>query len=139
MKNTFELKKGKLVFEEDKIIISDNAKYLKKSRLFSSVLLIALGVFNLMSFFKHSDLHTQWTGSLVGVFGVIFLVSAILVNDQSEIYLKDVKSMKVKRFLFMEFFVIKLTNNKTRQVAGIYNAERLEEYIATISLPNKFV
>jgi len=133
MKNTFELKKGKLVFEEDKIIISDNAKYLKKSRLFSSVLLIALGVFNLMSFFKHSDLHTQWTGSLVGVFGVIFLVSAILVNDQSEIYLKDVKSMKVKRFLF------KLTNNKTRQVAGIYNAERLEEYIATISLPNKFV
>lgn len=139
MKNTFELKKGKLVFEEDKIIISDNAKYLKKSRLFSSVLLIALGVFNLMSFFKHSDLHTQWTGLLVGVFGVIFLVSAILVNDQSEIYLKDVKSMKVKRFLFMEFFVIKLTNNKTRQVAGIYNAERLEEYIATISLPNKFV
>jgi len=66
--------------------------------------------------------------------GVMILISTLLTNAQSEIYLKDVKSMKVKRILFREYFVIKLTNNKTRQVAGIYNAERLEEYIATISL-----
>lgn len=138
MNNIFELKKGRLVFEEDKIVISDNAKYLKRSRLFSSALLIVLGLFHLISFFKHNDLHTQWTGLVVGVFGVIFLVSAILMNDQREILLTEVKSMKVRRILFREFLVIKLTNNKSRQVAGIYNAERLEEYIATIPHLNRF-
>jgi hypothetical protein len=139
MNNTFELKKGKLVFEEDKILITDSARYLKRSRLFSSIFLILLGLFNLMNFIKHNDLHAQWTGTLIGIFGVIFLVTALLMNAESEIFLKDVKSMKVKRIFFREYFVIKLANNKTRQVAGIYNAERLEEYIATISLPDKLV
>ena len=139
MNNTFELKKGKLVFEEDRIIISDNASYLKRTRLFSSVALILLGLFNLMNFIKHNDLHAQWTGLLIGVFGVIFLVMALRMNAESEIYLKDVKSMKIRKIFFREYFVIKLTDNKTRQVAGIYNAERLEEYIATISLPNKLI
>jgi hypothetical protein len=139
MNNTFELRKGKLVFEEDKIVITDNAKYLKKSKLFSSIFLILMGLFDLMNFIRHNDLHMRWTGLLIGVLGVMVLISTLLTNAQSEIYLKDVKSMKVKRILFREYFVIKLANNRTRQVAGIYNAERLEEYIATISLPNKLV
>ena len=134
MNNTFELRKGKIVFEEDKIIIADNAKYMKMSRLFSSIILIGFGIFNLMNFIKYHDLHAQWTGLLIGVLGVIFLVMALRINAESEIYLKDVKSMKIRRIFFGEYFVIKLANNKTRQVTGIYNAERLEEYIATISI-----
>ncbi len=133
--NTFDLKKGKLVFEDDKIIISDNARYLKRSRIISSVFLIALGIFNLISFIKNSDVHARWSGISVGIFGLIFFVNGLLTNVEGEIYLKDVKSMKVRRFLFREYLLIKLANNKTRQVSGIYNAERLEEYIATISLP----
>ena len=133
--NTFELKKGKLVFEEDKILITDNARYLKRSRLLSSGILILFGLYNLMNFFKHNDIHAQWSGLLVGLFGLIFLVIALLMNAESEIYMKDVKSMKVRRIFFKEFLIIKLTNNRTRQVAGIYNAERLEEFLKTISLP----
>src|SRR5512133_562966 len=125
MNNTFELKKGKLVFEEDKILITDNARYLKRSRLLSSGILILLGLYNLMNFFKHNDIHAQWSGLLVGLAGLIFLVIALLTNTESEIYLKDVKSLSVKRIFFKEYFVIKLGNNRTRQVAGIYNAERL--------------
>lgn len=135
MNNTFELKKGKLVFEEDKILITDNARYLKRSRLISSGLLILFGLYNLMNFLKYNDIHAQWSGLLVGIFGLIFLVIALLTNAESEIILKDVKSMKVSRIFFKEYLVIKLANNRTRQVAGIYNAERLEEYIKTISLP----
>jgi len=134
MNNTFELKKGKLVFEEDKIVISDNARYLKRSRLLSSGILILFGLYNLMNFLKHNDIHAQWSGLLVGIFGLIFLVIALLTNAQSEIYLKDVKTMKVRRIFFKEYLFIKLANNRTRQVAGIYNAERLEEYIKTIAL-----
>jgi len=135
MNNTFELKKGKIEFQEDKIIITDNARYLKRSRLLSSGILILFGLYNLMNFLKHNDIHAQWSGLLVGIAGLIFLVIAILMNAQSEIYLKDVKSMKVRRIFFKEYLVIKLANNRTRQVAGIYNAERLEEFIKTISLP----
>lgn len=135
MNNTFELKKGKIEFQEDKILITDNARYLKRSRLLSSGILILFGLYNLMNFLKHSDIHAQWSGLLVGIAGLIFLVVALLTNAESEIYLKDVKSMKVRRIFFKEYFVIKLANNGTRQVAGIYNAERLEEFIKTISLP----
>jgi len=135
MNNTFELKKGKIVFDEDKILITDNIRYLKRSRLLSSGILILFGLYNLMNFVKHNDIHAQWSGLLVGIAGLIFLVIALLINAQSEIYLKDVKSMKVKRIFFKEYLFIKLANNRTRRVAGIYNAERLEEYIKTISFP----
>ncbi len=135
MNNTFELKKGKIVFDQDKILITDNARNLKRSRLLSSCILILFGLYNLMNFFKHNDIHAQWSGISIGILGLIFLVIAILMNAQSEIYLKDVKSMKVRRIFFKDYFIIKLANNRSRQVAGIYNAERLEEYIKTISFP----
>lgn len=132
MNNTFELRKGKLVFEDDKIIITDNARYLKRSRLLSSSILFLFGIVNLMNYIKHNDMHAQWSGLLVGVAGLILFVTALLLNVQNEIYLKDVKSMKVRRIFFKEYLTIKLNNNKTRQVAGIYNAERLQEYIETV-------
>jgi hypothetical protein len=135
MDNTFELKKGKIVFEEDKIVITDNAKYLKRSRLFSSGLLFLLGLYNLMNFVKHNDTHELWTGLLIGIAGLVLIVTAVLTNVDNEIFLKDVKSMKVKRILFKDYFFIKLKNNRTRNVVGIYNAERLEEYLKTIPLP----
>jgi hypothetical protein len=135
MENTFELRRGKLVFEADKMTIKDNVAYLKRSRLFSAVFLMLLGIFNLWNYVKHNDLHNQWTGLLIGIFGLIFFVAGLRMNVQTEIYLRDVKSMRVRRFLNKEFFVIKLVNGQTRQVAGIYNAERLEEYIKTVSIP----
>jgi hypothetical protein len=134
MNNTFELKKGKLVFEEDKIIITDNARYLKRSRLLSSSILFHFGVYNLWIFFMHNDLHARWSGLLFTGLSVVYFVIALLSNVQNEIFLKDVKSIKISRIFFREFLIIKLVTNRTRQVTGIYNAERLEEYVKTISL-----
>ena len=135
MDNTFELKKGKLVFEEDKIVISDNAKSIRYSRLKTIAIFLILCIFNLTDYVKHDKIQVLWTGLIFGIGGIIMFVSFYLMDAQSEIYLKDVKSMKIRRIFFKEVLRIKLTNNKTRQVAGIYNAERLEEYIKTISLP----
>ena len=73
---------------------------------------------------------------VIGV-GLILIVLALLVNVQNEIDLTAVKSLTVKRIFFKELLLIKLNNNRSRQVAGIYNAERLETYIQTLSLPNK--
>jgi hypothetical protein len=131
MDNTFELKKGRLVFEEDKIIITDNARYQRRYRLFSAVILLSLGILYIVKYLKTGDMHSLRFVLIIGVAGLISFVIAFFSSDQSEIYLKDVKSMKIKRIFFKEFLQIKLTNNKTRQVAGIYNAERLQEYIET--------
>ena len=137
MKNTFELKKGSLVFEDDKIIVTDNASYQKRMRLISSGLLVVLGIFNLTKYFKIQDTQILLTGLLVIICGLFLIVSALRMSVQSEIYLKDVKSLKVRRVFFREFLYIKLTNNRTRQVAEIFNTDRLREYVETVSLPNR--
>ena len=136
MENTFELKKGKLVFEADKILISDDVKYQRRMRLISAIFLVGLGIFNIYNYIRTNDEHLLRSGILVGTIGLFFVINAFLVNVQSEIALTDVKSMKIRKIFFREFLVIKLNNVRSRQVAGIYNAERLEEYIKTISLPN---
>jgi hypothetical protein len=137
MKNTFELKKGSLVFEDDKITISDNASYQKRMRLISSGLLVVMGGYNLTKYFETGRTEILFTGSLLLITGLILVISALRMNVQSEILLTDVKSLKVKRVLFKEFLHIKLTSNRTRQVAEIFNADRLREFIETVALPNK--
>lgn len=137
MKNTFELKKGSLVFEDDKIVIADNASYQKRMRLISSGLLVVLGIFNLTKYFKIQDTQILLTGLLVTICGLFLIVSALRMSVQSEIYLKDVKSLKVRRVFFREFLYIKLMNNRTRQVAEIFNTDRLREYVETVSLSNR--
>lgn len=136
MSNTFELKAGKLVFEEDRIVISDKAKSLKYSRLISTTIFLLFSIFYLTEYVRHDKIHALWTSLIFGIPAIFMIVSSFLMDAQGEIYLKDVKSMKIKRLLFKEFLAIKLKNGRTRQVAGIYNTERLEEYIKTISLLN---
>lgn len=135
MTNTFELKKGKLVFEDDKIIITDDAKNRKRMRLLSAGILFCLGIFNFVNYFKTNDTPLLWNGIIVGTAAIILIVTALLVNVQSEINLNEVTSMKIKRFLNREYLIIKVANKRNRQVVGIFNAERLEEFIKTISLP----
>ena len=135
MNNIFELKTGKLVFEEDKIVITDNAKTFKYSRLFSIAIFLTLSFSNLTDYVRHDKIPALWTGLFLGIVGILMLVFFFLTDTQSEIYLKEVKSMKVRRIFFKEVLRIKLANNLTRQVSGIYNTERLEEYIKTLSPP----
>jgi hypothetical protein len=135
MNNSFELKKGKLVFEDDKIIITDDVKYRKRMRLISAILLFCLGVFNFINYFKTNDVAILFNGIIFGIGAILLIIAALLVNVQSEINLSEVTSMRIKRILFREYLVIKVANKGIRQVAGIYNAERLKEYINTISLP----
>ncbi len=137
MDNTFELKRGKLVFEQDKIVITDDAKRQKRARILSALFLLVMGAYEIYRFTQRSEDQFLRSGLMVIGVGLILIVLALLVNVQNEIDLKEVKSMKIKHIFFKELLLIKLKNNRTRQVAGIYNAERLETYIQTLSLPNK--
>ena len=137
MDNTFELKRGKLVFEQDKIVITDDAKRQKRARILSALFLLVMGAYEIYRYTQKSEYQFLRSGLMVIGVGLILIVLALLVNVQNEIDLKEVKSMKIKRIFFKELLLIKLKNNRTRQVVGIYNAERLETYIQTLSLPNK--
>ena len=137
MDNTFELKRGKLVFEQDKILIIDDAKRQKRARILSALFLLVMGAYEIYRYTQKSEDQFLRSGLMVIGVGLILIVLALLVNVQNEIDLKEVKSMKIKRIFFKEFLLIKLKNNRTRQVAGIYNAERLETYIQTIILPKQ--
>lgn len=133
MSNTFELKKGKLVFEEDKILITDHAGYLKRTRFFSIGILLLLAFARLMMYLKSGDMGSLQFALIFGTIGILILASEFFKSTQSEIYLKEVKSMKIKRSLFREYLVIKFAGNKTRVVTGIFNAERLAEFLAAMT------
>jgi hypothetical protein len=134
MNNTFELKKGKLVFEDDKIVITDNAKNEKRYRLFSSSIMLLLGLSFLMKFMKTGETSSLSFGLLIGAAGLVNLAFEYFKSFQSEILFKDVKSIRLNKVFFKEILFIKLNNNKTRRVNGIYNTERLVEYMKTISI-----
>jgi len=135
MNNTFELKKGTLVFETDKIVITDNARYEKRYRLISSSILIFFGLYELIKYLGKSEMFSFRFGLLMGASGLVNLAFEYFKSSQSEIFYKDVKSLKVNRIFSSDVLFIRMHNNKTRRVNGIYNAERLAEYIQSSSFP----
>ena len=131
MKQTFKLKKGDILFDNDKIIIKDDAK---KQKWYSS-LITGMGTMVLiLNFLKSYKTGTQfefWFELLFIVLGIPLLTILLLRSVRSEIALKDVKSMKIKQRFGNKYLDIKLNSNRLRRVNDLQNAEELEIYIAT--------
>jgi hypothetical protein len=144
MNSTFALKKGTLVFKEDKIVITDNARILRSIKLFLSAAMIILVLTSAIAYFTPGDQYEWWLGCFIGLTLFLALVVSPFTSVQGEIDLKEVQSLKMKRGLFGEYLAIKLTNNKTRRVNSIVDKEALREYLDSDSLakpvfePNTF-
>lgn len=135
MNNTFELKKGKLVFIGDKIIITDNARGRRRIILYLLGATIILGiVFGIGHFIKGEQFDTQ-LGFFTGFALFLALAATSYRSVQSEIYLHEVKSMQIKRSFSNEYLEIKFINNLNRIVVGIVDSNGLREFIETVSLP----
>ena len=132
--NQFELKKGKIVFEEDRIVIVDNARRQRNLRFFSSSMWIFFGTMSVLRYLKTGDQFLLWTGLIIGVGHLVIIVLNLFKSVQSEILLNEVKSMKIKKRAGNEFLDVKLKNNRTRRVTEIFNPDRLNEQIKTMSL-----
>ena len=133
-RNTFELKKGKIVFEENKIVILDKARSQRNFRLFGSAMWMVFGSLSVLRYLKTGDQFLLWTGLIIGIGHLVIFVLNLFKSVQSEISLKEVKSMKIKKRARNEFLDIKLTNHKTRRVTEIFNPDRLQQYIDTVQL-----
>jgi len=131
MGQTFRLLKGEILFDEDKIIIKDDAK---KQKWMLALLILLPSIYairTLLKSYQTGDQFDYWYGSILGLLGILFLAMVLLKSVRSEISLKEVESLKIKQRFSHKFLVIKLINNRLRQVDDIENEDALEQYIKT--------
>jgi hypothetical protein len=131
-RQSFKLTKGEIIFEEDKIIIKDDAK--KQKWLSSISPFMGIMILTLLSLksYNTGEQFQFWFGFIFILLGILLLTILLLRSVKSEISLNDVKSMRIKQGLFSNNFLdIKLVNNRLRRVIDIKNAKELEKYIAT--------
>ena len=131
MSQTFNLLKGEILFDEDKIIIKDDAK---KQKWMTAFLILLPSIYAIRIFVKSyqtGDQFDYWYGSILGLLGILFLTWVLLKSVRSEILLNEVESMKIKQRFRNKILVIKLKNNRRRQVDDMENADALEQYIKT--------
>ena len=131
MKQTFKLKKGEILLDENKIWIKDDAK--KQKWILTAILCLGTiyGFLTFLNYYKTGDKFDFWFGLLIGVLDILILTIWLLRSVRSEIYLSEVKSMKIKQRFNNKFLGIRLNTNRPRRVFRVDNASELEEYIET--------
>lgn len=135
MDNIFELKNGKITFEPDKIIIEDDAVYNRRMRFLSLGMLFLAAIVFSWDYLKSGNVNSLYLPVTFTLMGVIAFLSEFFRTTQKEILLEEVKSIKIMRkFMFRKSLLIRLKNRKTREVEGIFNLERLLDFIKTIQL-----
>jgi hypothetical protein len=129
MAQTFKLKKGEILFEKDKIIISDKAKTQRNMTLSSSVIWMCLGIVNLYEFEQSSGefFHSFW--AVLTILNFLIFIVTLSRSTKSLILLDEVKSIKVKQRFRNKMLDIKLKNNQLRRVIQVEETEELQKYI----------
>ncbi|MEI6568746.1 MAG: hypothetical protein WCR20_18840 [Verrucomicrobiota bacterium] len=131
MKLTFKLKVGEILFDEDKIIIKDDAK---KQKWYGS-LITGMGTMILILFllksYKTGSAFEFWFELIFILVGIPVLTILFFRSVKSEISFSEVKSMKVRRRNGNKFLDINLKNHRLRRVIRVDNETELKEYIET--------
>ncbi len=131
MKQIFRLKRGKITFENGKIIIEDN-HYMKilKFILLTSVVILFYSIFINISKLKQLGEEINLIYWLViTATNIIILVFVLLWSTKSSILLADIKHIKLKRIFNNTTLYIRLKNYQTRQVMQLQDIDTLKEYI----------
>lgn len=131
MKQTFKLKKGEILFDDDKIIITDDAR---KQKWIVSLMILLPAIYAILTFlksYKTGDQFDFWYGLLLSFLCIPALTLLLLRSVRSEISLSDVKSIRIKQRFRNIFLDIKLTSNRLRRVSEITDSMELEKFIKT--------
>jgi len=131
MSQTFKIAKGEILFDNDKIIIKDDAR---KQKWMSSLLIFLPIVYAIRIFvrsYQTGDQFDYWYGLIIGLLGLLLLIMVLLGSVRNEIPLKEVKLIKLKQRFGNKILFIKLKNNRIRKVSEIDNSNALEQYIKT--------
>ena len=131
MKQTFKLKNGEIIFDNDKIIIKDDAKKQRNITLFSAGMWTIFGTLSVVRYFKTGDQFLLWTGLFIGIAHFVIFIFNLRRTAKREIPFDGIKSLKVKQRFSKEFLDIKLKNSRLRRVILADNKTELKEYIET--------
>src|SRR5665647_1640014 len=97
MKQTFKLKKGEILFYDDKIIIKDDAKKQRNLTLLSSSMWTIYGTLSVLRYFKTGDQFLLWTGLLIGIAHFVIFILNLRRTVKTEIPFDGIKSLNVKQ------------------------------------------
>lgn len=133
MKQAFKLKNGELVFDSEKIIITDNAKKQRRFQLLASVVWIFYGTISVVRYFKTGDQFLLWSGVFIGLAHfIILLVILFRRTNKNEIMKDEIISIKINQRFGNKFVDFKLAGNKIRRICQADGMEdELKEYVET--------
>ena len=89
------------------------------------------GVSTFLGHFKFGHIFEFWFGLSIGLLNILMLTILLFRSVRSEIYLNDVKSLKLRHWFGNKFPDIKLNRNRLRRANLVDNSSDLEEYIKT--------
>ncbi len=132
MIRTFELKKGTIVFDEEKITIKDKSQSQRNLWLYLSLAGAVIGILFILGYLRTDNELLLWIGLFYTIADIAIFFAILMGPLQSEIYLKEVKSLKLKEKYGNYFLEIKLQNNKIRRVNRIENPVYLQQFIEIV-------
>jgi hypothetical protein len=131
MIQTFKFNKAEISFENDKIIISDDAKQQLRRTQFTSAIWVFYGTLSILRFLNTGDQFLLWSGLIIGLGHLVVFVMILFRSTQSEIPFDEVKSIKVKKRFNNSSLDIRLKTNRLRRILKIDETDELKKYIET--------
>lgn len=131
MTQTFKFNKAEISFENDKIIISDDAKQQLRRTQITSGIWVLYGTLSILRFLNTGDQFLLWSGLIIGLGHLVVFVMILFRSTQNEIPFDEVKSIKVKKRFNNSNLDIRLKSNRLRRVLRIEETEELKKYMET--------
>ena len=131
MIQTFKFNKAEISFENDKIIISDDAKQQLRRTQFTSAIWVFYGTLSILRYMNTGDQFLLWSGLIIGLGHLVVFVMILFRSTQSEIPFDEVKSIKVKKRFNNSSLDIRLKSNRLRRVLRIEETDELKKYLET--------
>lgn len=136
MEKTLALRSGSLILAEDRIFIKDGFRPQKIMLQIIAVFWLAMSVIYLYRYAKSNDGFYLWAGLILGVMNIIVLLLFARLSTQEKILHTEIVEMQLKKRLGGTNLVIKLKNNKHRQVAKVEHlTEEIKTYCQEFKLP----
>ncbi|MFZ1561400.1 MAG: hypothetical protein WAT37_15815 [Saprospiraceae bacterium] len=131
MIQTFKFNKAEISFENDKIIISDDAKQQLRRTQFTSAIWVFYGTLSILRYMNTGDQFLLWSGLIIGLGHLVIFIMILFRSTQNEIPINEIKSIKVKKRFNNSSLDIRLKTNRLRRILKIDETDELKKYIET--------
>lgn len=131
MNQNFKLNKGEISFENDKIIISDDAKQQLRRTQLTSCIWVFYGTMSILRYMNTGDRFLLWSGLIIGLGHFVIFIMILFRSTQNEIPINEIKSIKIKKRFSNSSLDIRLKSNRLRRVLKIDETDELKKYIET--------